>query len=101
MHINFSSEYPKTRGGFKSRKIDALQDRKCTYNVTMRCVHVTIVAVGEKKPISIEYCESVRRLISQHAKRMRSTVSPSLASLNVSCFSTLPRKACDFRKTSY
>jgi hypothetical protein len=48
MHINFSSEYPKTRGGFKSRKIDALQDRKCTYNVTMRCVHVTIVAVGKK-----------------------------------------------------
>ena len=98
MHTKFSSGHPKTRDGLKSRKIDALQDRKCTYNLTTRCVHVAIVAVGKKKTVGIEYCESVRRLTTQHAKRMRSTVSSSLASLTVSCFSTLPRKARDFRK---
>jgi hypothetical protein len=25
-----------------------LKDRQCTYNVTLRCVHVNIVAVGKK-----------------------------------------------------
>jgi len=49
MHTKFSSEYPKTTDGLKSCKTDALQDRKCTYNVTLRCVRVTIVAVGGGK----------------------------------------------------
>ena len=52
----------------------------------------------KKKAVSIAYCESVRRIITQHVKGMRSTVSSSLASLAVSCFSTLPRRARDFQK---
>ena len=33
---------PEEKRRLESCKIDALQDRKFTYNVTMRCVHVTV-----------------------------------------------------------
>ena len=48
----------------------SLQDRLCTYNVTLRRVRVTIAAV--EKTISITYSECVFvNLVTQHAKRMR------------------------------
>jgi len=42
-----------------------------TYNVTLRCVHVSIVVMG-KQYYKFE-CESVA-LVLQHAKRMRSLI---------------------------
>ena len=61
------------------------------FNVTMRGVHITIVAVGK---ISITYSECVFvALVTQHAKRMRPII---LLSVACTIFSTLSYKRHDF-----
>ena len=63
------------------------------FNATMRSVHITIVAVGK---ISITYyskCVFVA-LVTQHPKRMRHIILPSVA---CTIFSTLSYKRHDFR----
>jgi hypothetical protein len=66
------------------------------YNVTLRRVRVTIVAV--EKAISITYSDCVSvALVIQHAKRMRRIMS-SVTCLALPYFSTLSHKRNHFLK---
>jgi hypothetical protein len=54
------------------------QERQCKYNVPLKRVHLTIVAVG--KTMSITYSECVSTtLVIQHVKRMNRVVTCSLS----------------------
>ena len=67
-----------------------------TYNVTLRRVCATFVAVEN---IGIKYSELVFVALGiQHAKRMRRVILLSLTSPNLQHFSTLSYKRHDFRK---
>jgi hypothetical protein len=67
------------------------------YNVTLRRVRVTIVAV--EKAISITYSECMSiALVIQHAKRTRRIILLSVAWLALPYFSTLSHKRHDFQK---
>jgi hypothetical protein len=63
--------------------LQVIQDRQCTYNVRLRSVRVTIVAVRSSNIIySVCVCVCVFvALVIQHAKRMRRTISSCLACL--------------------
>ena len=53
----------------EARKVTWKQDRQISYNLTLRCVHVTIVTV--EKEIRITYSECVSVALSiQHVMRM-------------------------------
>jgi hypothetical protein len=68
------------------------------YNVTLRRVRITIVAV--KKAISITYSECLFvALVIQHAKSMRHIILLSVACLILSYFSTLSDKRHDTQKS--
>jgi hypothetical protein len=73
------------------------QERQCTYNVILRRVRETIVAVQKQKLLHILSVESVA-LVIQHAKSMSSSILSSVASLAPSYFSTLSHKRHDFRE---
>ena len=73
---------------------------QCTYNVTLRRVRLTIVAV--EKAISIAYSQSVSlALVMRHAKRMRRIILSTVACLAVQNVSTLSHKRHYFRKNIY
>ena len=87
------------------------------YNVTLRRVHVTTVAVQKARSLTYLYvrvraraCARARRrvharacmhvvLLIQHATRMLQTVTSFVASLTAPYFSTLSHIRHDFRKT--
>ena len=73
------------------------KDWHCTYNVTLRRVHVTVVAVDQR--LSITYCESISvALVIQHAKRTRRILLSSVACPAQPRFSTLSDKRQDCHK---
>jgi len=73
------------------------QGRQCTYNVTLRRVRATIVAV--KKAISITYSECVSLALGiQHATRMRHIILSSVACPALQYFPTFSHKRYEFRK---
>ena len=76
------------------------QGRQCTYNVTLRRVRSTIVAVEKQVCVCVCVCVFVcvreRTLVTQHAKRMRHIILSSVACPAVPYVSILPYN--DFRK---
>jgi hypothetical protein len=72
------------------------QDRQSAYNVTLRRVRVTIVAV-EKQYVTHSECVSVALAI-QHVKRMHHVTLSSAASLAVLYFSILSHQVMNFEK---
>ena len=66
---------------------------QCRYNVILRRVNVTIVAVEK------QYFESVfLALYIQHGKSWRRIILSSVASRALACFSTLSHKRYDFQE---
>jgi len=65
------------------------------YNVTFKCVRITILAVEKQYHI---FLECVCTLGTQHAKHLRRIILPSVASLTIPYFSTLSQKLHDFRE---
>jgi len=73
------------------------QDRQCTYNVTLRRVRPTVVAM--EKQLSNTYCECAFVALGiQHAMRMRRIILSTVACLSVKYFSTLSHKRHFFSK---
>jgi len=67
------------------------------YNVTLRRISATIVAVA--KEISITYAKWVSAaLVIQHAMRMRRVICSSVSCLCLQYFSTLSHKWHDLKK---
>ena len=66
-----------------------------TYNVTLRCVRVTFVAVGKEKKFYIFMSVCFVDLGIHHAMRVRSIISSSEACLVLSYFYTLSHKQHD------
>jgi hypothetical protein len=87
------------------------QDRQCTYNITLRRVRGTMVAVESNKQYKFVCvcgcpgawacaCACVHvTLLIQHASRMRHIVTSFVAPQAPPHFSTLSHKRRDFRKT--
>jgi len=67
------------------------------YDVTMRHIHVTIVAM--EKQLSVTYCVCVCvPLVIQHAMRMRRVILSSVTCPAVQNLSTLSQNRRDFRR---
>ena len=64
-------------------------------NVSLKLVHITIVAVGKKLNITFSECLFVAVVI-QHAMRMRRIIFSSVASQATPYFSTLFKKTVRF-----
>ena len=75
-----------------------VQDRQCTYNVTLRRVRSTTVAAG-KQCVTYSECVSVALGI-QHMMRMRCIILLSVASLALQYFSALSHKLHDFQQNA-
>ena len=74
-----------------------LPDRQRAYNLILRLVRVTIVAV--EKVLSVTYCECLSvALVIQRQKRMLRIILSSVAPLASPHFSTLFHKQCNFGK---
>ena len=65
-----------------------LQDRQCTYDITLRGVFVTIFCHGRAISMTYSECVSVA-LVMQHAKCMCHVILSSVVSLALLYFSTL------------
>ena len=72
------------------------QDKRCTYNVTLKRVCVAIATLEDQYILHILIvCVA---LFIQHAKRMRLIVISSETCPTLQCFSALFHKRYDFRK---
>ena len=67
------------------------QDRQCTYNITLRHIHVTMAAMEKKYVLNIMN-------VSIHASLMLRITLSSVACLVLSYFSTLSHKLHNFQK---
>ena len=73
---------------------------ECTYNLTLRIVRVTIVAV--EKTMNITYSVCVKVVLGiQHAVLMCRIISPFVAPPAVTQFSTLSHKWYDSQKQAF
>ena len=77
----------------------SLQDRQCRYNVTLRTVLATIVAVVKQWVLTYSECVYFLALGTQHVKRMHHVVICVQPFSTI--FSTLSHKRQEFRKKKW
>ena len=75
------------------------QDRQHMYNVTLRCICATIVAVEKQYILNI--LSVFVALVTQHAKHMRFVILSTVVSPALQHFFTLAYKWHNFQKNSY
>jgi hypothetical protein len=77
------------------------QDSRCTCNVTLKCVHLTIVAVEEQRILnSVIVCVCILALVIRHANSIFSTPY-AVTYLALSYFFRIFSKGHDFREKNY